>query len=70
MAKSEIMAQWDVSLDCRCPECHQWVDLLDYSDFWDGKQKLAIIEHDTERADNLEVVCPECNHNFSVCCTY
>ena len=66
---SEIIAVWDVSLTCECPGCKNRVDLLEYCDFWDGR-KLKVIEHDTEMANDLEVICPECGHDFNVCCTY
>jgi len=64
-----IEAQWSVSLDAECPQCEQYVNLLDYADFWDGR-KLEIGEHDTKRSDAVEVVCPQCGFWFTVKCTY
>lgn len=64
-----ILAQWDVSLMCYCPECRALVDLLDYPSFWEGR-KLDPCEHGTERSKNIEVACPECNAVFSVDCVY
>lgn len=69
MQKSSIQAQWEVELNCYCPECNQFVNLLEAADFWDGR-KLDIPEHDTEYSNNLEVNCPECNHDFEVCCVW
>lgn len=39
-------ATWDISLDCECPGCKEYVDLLDFADFWDGRS-IEPIEHDT-----------------------
>jgi endogenous inhibitor of DNA gyrase (YacG/DUF329 family) len=52
-----------------CPKCGEPVDLLEAPDFWDGRQ-LDIPEHGTENSDNLEVTCPECGHDFKVCCQW
>lgn len=64
-----IIATWTVELNCVCPNCKEYVDLLDYSDFWDGR-KLNVAEHDTPRSKNIDVVCPECGEEFNVDCTY
>ena len=66
--KNEI-AIWTVELNCRCPKCDDYVNLLDAADFWDGRQ-LDVPEHHTERSNNLEVVCPACDHEFLVDCDY
>ena len=62
-------AQWAVELNCDCPKCGEYVNLLDAPDFWDGRT-LDIPEHGTENSNNLEVVCPECGHEFKVCCEW
>ena len=62
---ADTFATWTVTLNCDCPACKEYVDLLNYSDFWDGR-KLDIPEHGTDRTKNVEVVCPECNHDFTV----
>ena len=62
-------ASWHVSLDCDCPKCGEYVNLLDAPDFWDGRA-LDIPEHGTENSNNLEVQCPECGHEFKVCCEW
>jgi hypothetical protein len=64
-----VAAQWTVELNCDCPKCGEYVDLLEYPDFWDGR-KLEIAEHDTERSRAVEVACPECDHVFEVECRY
>lgn len=64
-AMANPTAQWSLSLNTDCPSCDEWVDLLDYSDFWDGR-KLAICENGTDLSRDVEVVCPECGHEFNV----
>lgn len=66
---AKIIATWNISLLCRCPHCQIDVDLLDYSDFWDGR-KLDVGEHETKRSNDLEVTCPNCYEDFEVCCEY
>lgn len=66
---SRPTAWWTVELNCDCPSCKEHVDLLDYSDFWDGR-RLDIPEHDTERSTAVEVTCPECGHDFEVDLAY
>ena len=68
--KAEVSATWNISLDCDCPECGEFVDLLQAQDFWCDHQRLKAVENGTERSNNLEVRCPECNHEFEVCCEY
>ena len=69
MRDETITATWSVKLNCDCPKCGEWVNLLDYPDFWDGR-KLEIPEHNTENSDALDVYCPECEHEFVVRCEY
>jgi len=57
-------------LDCECPSCKEDVDLLRYPDFWSGRGDMIACENGTERSRNLEVVCPECGHEFVVDCQY
>ena len=61
---STITATWNISLTCDCPHCKEHVDLLDFCDFWDGRQ-LDIGEHGTERSKAVEVSCPECGEDFT-----
>ncbi len=69
-AVGPVTATWSVSLDCRCPSCDEYVDLLHAPDFWDGKNKMQVCEHGTPRTSALEVVCPACAHEFVVKCEY
>lgn len=62
-------ASWTIELNVDCPGCKEYVNLLDYPDFWDGGN-LQVAEHGTPRSDNLEVICPECGHEFTVTCEY
>ena len=64
-----ILAIWSLSLDGECPKCKNDVDLLRANNFWDGRQ-LQACETATERSNNLEVDCPECDHKFIVECDY
>jgi uncharacterized Zn finger protein (UPF0148 family) len=62
---ANTVASWRVELNCHCPACEEYVDLLDYEDFWDGRD-LEIAEWHTPRSKNVEVICPECGHEFTV----
>ena len=61
---AETVATWSIELNCECPGCTTYVDLLEYADFWDGR-KLDVCEYMTERSKNLEVTCPKCGHHFT-----
>lgn len=69
-AVDPVEANWTVELNCECPACKKYVDLLSYPDFWDGRSDFKLAEHGTERSDALRVDCPECGAEFIVCCTY
>jgi hypothetical protein len=62
---ADTIATWSISLNCDCPACNEYVDLLNYADFWDGR-RIDVPEHGTARTKNVEVVCPECSHDFTV----
>lgn len=62
-------AMWTVELTCHCPACEEFVNLLDYAGFWDDRQ-LDVPEHGTERSKGIEVICPKCDHEFTVDCEY
>lgn len=62
-------ATWSIRLNCDCPNCKEYVDLLSYPDFWDGRA-LEFGEHNTDRSSGVDVVCPECGHAFEVDCEY
>jgi hypothetical protein len=63
------MAQWVVELNCYCPGCGDYVNLMDEPEFWVGRE-LDIAEHGTDRSNDMEVTCPECGHEFQACCEY
>lgn len=60
------VAEWNITLDVRCPSCLQDVNLLDDPDFFDGRGHIQIGEHDTEATERLPVDCPECGAGFYV----
>ena len=65
----KVTALWRIELNCTCPNCNEYVNLLDCCDFWDGI-KLEIGENNTYRSRNIEVICPDCDHEFEVDCDY
>lgn len=64
-----IQAFWDIHLYCECPFCKDYVDLLEFVDFWDGV-KFNLGEHDTDRTKGVDVTCPNCEEEFTVDLTY
>lgn len=58
-----VIASWALALNCDCPACKQYVDLLTHPDFWDGRQ-LEMWEHSTTRSQDIDVVCPLCGTDF------
>ena len=68
--KNATIATWNVSLNCECPKCKEYIDLMEAPNFWDGHSSLEISEHGTETSKGVEVVCPECQHEFTVDCEY
>lgn len=58
-------AQWNISLDCNCPHCKEYVDLTGAPDFWEGL-KMEAGEHGTENSSNVAVYCPECGEEFTI----
>jgi predicted RNA-binding Zn-ribbon protein involved in translation (DUF1610 family) len=58
-------ATWVVELNCDCPKCGEYVNLLDDPDFWEGRD-LEI----ADQVNDVEVICPECGHEFKVDCEY
>ena len=69
MVKKIISATWVIHLFAECPACKEDVDLLDFPDFWDGRD-LDFGEHGTERSHDVKVDCPECNAEFEVTLEY
>jgi hypothetical protein len=66
-----VTATWTVELNCDCPHCGEWVDVLEGADFWDAHHgSLEIAEHNTERSRNVAVQCPLCEKDFEIDCEY
>ncbi len=65
-----VTATWSIELHCECPKCEEYVDLLEYPDFWDGRGDMAIGEHHTDQTRNMDVSCPKCGCEFKVDCEY
>lgn len=65
-----VVATWSLELTCHCPACGEYVDLLHYPDFWDGRQDMQACEHGTPRTTGMEVDCPNCGAEFTVDCQY
>ena len=65
-----VRATWVLELNCYCPECGEYVDLLRAQDFWDGRQGWQACEHGTPRTTGVEMDCPNCGAEFAVDCEY
>ncbi len=61
--KKNIKAFWSVNLYCNCENCHHQVDLLE--DF-SKEDAVSILSDIGSNADNISVICPECNKNIIV----
>jgi hypothetical protein len=63
---AEVKAQWSLSLDCTCPNCEEYFDILEVEGefFMDGGPEP--IEHGTTKTTDREVTCPQCHHEFNV----
>ena len=59
-----VWAMWHCELNCNCPHCGQFVDLLKYEDFWDGRSGVQVCEQGTEQTTKTDVTCPECRKEF------
>lgn len=68
--KGNIQACWTVELNCECPHCEEYVNLLDDPDFWYINENLEIAENMTDKSNNLAVHCPKCDQDFVVECIY
>lgn len=63
--KQNPTAIWNLSLNVDCPQCGEYVNLLDDPDFFDGRE-LEPCETRTEHSRDVEVQCPNCEHEFVV----
>ena len=62
----KVYASWSVTLYCDCPHCGEFVDLLEYGDFWDGGGPCGMCEGDVE----IETPCPECGEDIKCTTQY
>lgn len=62
-------ATWSLALWCECPLCGDRVDLLQDTDFWDGRN-LVPYENGTVNSTGVDVSCPHCEVKFTVDCEY
>ena len=60
-----LLATWSLSLNCTCPNCGEYIDLMDEPDFWDGR-RIEACENGTPRSIDFEAYCVECEHEFLV----
>jgi 5-methylcytosine-specific restriction endonuclease McrA len=60
-----VAATWALELNCYCPGCGKYVDLLEVDCFWCDRT-LQPCEHGTPKSRNVEVMCPKCDHEFTV----
>jgi uncharacterized Zn-finger protein len=60
-----IIATWTIHLFCDCPQCKDSVDLLDHPEFW-LDNTIDVGEHYTDKTRGMEVMCPDCGHEFKV----
>jgi hypothetical protein len=61
-------AEWHLQLNCVCPHCDKWVDLLEDEGFWHSE--VEVCEHGTARSRKVLVKCPSCRKDFTVECHY
>ena len=54
----KVDAEWSLSLDCTCPHCGEYVDLVGLDDIWEA---IDPCEHNTPRSRGAQLRCPECN---------
>jgi len=60
---ADIKATWSISLNCDCPKCGEYVDLLEDPDWWD-RHRVELCEHDTPKTTDVRVICPDCGADF------
>jgi hypothetical protein len=68
-ATEPVRAVWNIHLYAICPRCRQTVDFCEAPDWWtDGS--INPLEHGTPKADNYEVTCSWCKHEFRIRCEW
>ena len=55
-------ARWSISLDCDCPSCQENVDLTLATEFWYRSPTGTPLQ--PAQTGALDVICPECGHEF------
>lgn len=65
-----VIASWTVELNCECPACGEYIDLLQGDDFWSGKGDMRAGETGTPRTTGMDAHCHKCGHAFTVDCEY
>ena len=53
-------ANWRVECNVECPECDEYIDLLEMDDYFE------ILPSVCEKCEDVEVYCTECGHEFKV----
>jgi endogenous inhibitor of DNA gyrase (YacG/DUF329 family) len=66
MTEKRTTATWSLELNCDCPKCGEYVDLMDSASDHLTDSVFDICEHGTERTKNVDVYCPECGADFAV----
>jgi hypothetical protein len=66
--KATIEAKWEVSLFAKCPHCKMRQNLVDTPLFFDRHTAVDLLETNTDRSDNVYVICQLCRKAFEVCC--
>ncbi|ECD6619164.1 TPA: hypothetical protein G8M64_004631 [Salmonella enterica] len=57
-------AIWAITLHTECPKCREYFDIIHHNDdFW-VDANFDTCEQDTPATTDVEVVCPECGHEF------
>ena len=69
LIQSPVMANWNFTLDAKCPACSECVDVTAVNGFWDDKT-LDSGEYGTDNSTNIDAECPLCAHDFKITCEF
>jgi hypothetical protein len=61
----KTIATWYLSLNCDCPHCDEYIDILDDEQFL-LDNRIVPCENGTNNSRNIEVVCSVCFKEFLV----
>lgn len=67
-ATPNVKAVWSLTLLVSCPACKQEFDMLETHDI--AAEGIQTCEHDTEASPDIELSCPECEHEFQADLAY